>query len=389
MESKSAFPDDPASRALLDAVGDLAPRIAASAAAIERDRRLPEALVTAMVDAGLFRMTVPRSLGGGEVPLGTLSRVIEAVAKADASTAWCVSQNAGVCELAAFLPREGAREIFGPRTTAAGGHGPATAERVPGGYRLTGQWAYGSGVRHATWLRANCEFVDSSGPGVAGQGPEHGILFIPAAEATISDVWQVSGLRGTGSDTYAVKDLFVPAERAVRADSQEPGTLYVFGPNQVFSIGFASVALGVARASLDALIDLAATKTPRGITGFLRDQPMVQAEVARAEASLRSARAFLHQTVEEAWLCAAATRLLPLGQRAMIRLATTYAIQQAAGVADVAYHNAGGTAIFADAPFERRFRDMHAVTQQVQARSDHFEYVGQFLFGMRPESQWL
>lgn len=368
---------------------DLQPEIAAAADEIERTRRLPPRLVEALIEAGLFRLAVPRSLGGGEATLGTLSRLMEELAQADASTAWCISQNAGVCQLAPFLPEATARQIFGdPRLTTAGGYGPATATPVAGGYRLTGRWAFGSGLHHATWLRASCDLAgesESRGAATAQQTT----LFIPIGDAIVEDVWNVSGLRGTGSDTYFVADLFVPAERAILKTSREPGTLYVFGTNQVFSVGFASVALGLARASLDSLLELAVEKTPRGLSGRLRDQPAVQARIALAEAALRSSRAFLHEAIEGAWACAEATHALPLEHRAMLRLATTYAIQQAASVVDVAYTSAGGTAIFADAPFERRFRDMHAVTQQVQARSDHFEYVGQYLFGMQPENQWL
>jgi indole-3-acetate monooxygenase len=380
-----------AAETILERARALAPQIEASAAEIERERRLPAWLVDAMTGAGLFRMLVPRSLGGCELDLATFARVIEEVAKADGSTAWCLSQNAGVSLLAGSLPRQGAVEVFGDGTTrSAGGYGPATALRVEGGYRVSGDWSYASGIRHANWLRAGCRLVDEQGSASPVSTASDGfLLFFPAHEASIDDVWQVSGLRGTASDRYSVRDIFIPEHRAVLNQPLETGTLYAFGTTQAFSIGFASVALGLARAGLDALFDLAATKSPRGIRGLLREQPRVQGELALAEATLRSARLLLHQAIDDSWREVAQSGRLEMRHRIDIRLATTYAIQRAAEVVDVAYHHAGGSALFTANAFERRFRDVHAVTQQVQARPDHYEPVGQYLMGLDPDMQWL
>jgi alkylation response protein AidB-like acyl-CoA dehydrogenase len=378
-------------RTLLDATRELVPGIAAAADEIERERRLPASLVSSLAQAGLFRMVVPRSLGGLEVDLLTFSEVIEMVATADASVAWCLAQNAGISPWASQLPPDAAREIYQPESTFAGGYGPTTAVAVEGGYRLTGRWTYASGIHHSNWLRGTCELVDGEGRPVldAHGARQHLVLFFPTSEAEIIDVWQVSGLRGTGSDTYAVHDLFVPAERCADQPVKETGPLYVYGTNQVFSLGFASVALGLARATLDALLDLAGKKTPRGVSGLLRDQPRVQMPVALAEARLRSARAFLRDTVSASWDDVANSGRLSMDHRVNFRLATTFTIQECAGVVGSCYHLAGGTAIFTTAPFERRFRDVNAVTQQVQSRSDHFEVVGRYLMGLEPDWQWL
>jgi alkylation response protein AidB-like acyl-CoA dehydrogenase len=378
-------------RTLLDATRELVPAIASAADEIERERRLPASLVSSLVQAGLFRMVVPRSLGGLEVDFLTFSEVIEMVATADASVAWCLAQNGGISPWASQLLPEAAREIYGPESTFAGGYGPATAVAAEGGYRLTGRWTYASGIHHSNWLRGTCELVDGEGrPKLDAHGArQHLVLFFPTSEAEIIDVWQVSGLRGTGSDTYAVHDLFVPAERCADQPVKEPGPLYLFGTNQVFSLGFASVAMGLARATLDALLELAGKKTPRGVTGLLRDQPRVQMPVALAEARLRSTRALLRQTVTAALEDAGRTGRLSMDHRVNFRLATTFTIQECAGVVAACYHLAGGTAIFTTAPFERRFRDVNAVTQQVQSRSDHFEVVGRYLMGLEPDWQWL
>lgn len=377
---------------LLAAARSLAPRLEAAAAEIDRERRLPDRLVEEMIDAGLYRMLVPRSLGGFELDLPAFAEIIETVAKGDGSAAWCLSQNAGTCLQAVSLPRRGAEEVLGdPQAVLAGGYGPATARRVQGGYRLTGVWSYASGIRHATWLRGNCRLVDERGEAVrTAEGSAEGLmLFFPASEAKIEDVWYVSGLRGTGSERYSVDELFVPEHRAILKRPPEPGPLYCFGNNQVFSIGFASVAMGLARASLDSFFQLAMHKTPRGLRGLLRDQARVQGEIAFAEATFRSTRAYLRQTVSEVWQAVSTTGELTLSQRVDLRLATTYAIQRCAEVVDAVYHHAGGTAVYSDQPFERRFRDVHAVTQQVQARPDHYEPAGQFLMGLQPDMQWL
>jgi alkylation response protein AidB-like acyl-CoA dehydrogenase len=319
---------------------------------------------------------------------------LEELAKADASTAWCLSQNGGICRVAAFLPREGAEEVFGsPDMKVAWGNGPSSAVKVEGGYRLSGRWVFTSGIHHSTWL--GCQLtsvVNAEGQPLRlddNGNPRTGIFMFPASEAHIEDVWQVSGMRGTGSDTFSVEDVFVPDRRAALDEPLEPGPLYVFNTTNIFSVGFASISLGIARASLDAFIDLAVTKTPRGLSGPLRDQQTVQVHVAKCEATLRASRAFLHQTLEEVWQGVVATGQLSVQSRILVRLATTYAFHSAVQVVDAAYYLAGSTAILNSAPFERRLRDMHAATQHIQAREDHFEPVGQFFLGLEPSMVWL
>jgi len=218
-------------------------------------------------------------------------------------------------------------------------------------------------------------------------------LLFPAAEAEIVDVWHVSGLRGTASDAFAVTDLFVPQERAIlREDPAErhyPGRLYCFPLGSLYASGFAGVALGIARAALDALVELAIEKTPRGYKRPLRDAAVIQAQVGRAEGQLRSARAFLLGSLGDIWAAVGRSGELTLEQRVLIRLAATYAIHEAKEVVDTAHHAAGGTAIFNASAFDRRFRDMHAVTQQLQGRQAHFETVGQYVLGFSADTAFL
>ena len=376
----------------------LAPEIEASASLIEQERQLPPALVAKLVEAGLFRMLLPRSLDGGEVDPVTFVRAIEEVAKADASTAWCLCQASGCSMSAAYLPPRAAAEIFGSDRGAilAWGPGPdARAVAVDGGYVVTGNWSFASGCRHATWLGGYCPIYEPAGPPRRrGDGKtEARTMLFPARDATILDVWHVGGLRGTGSDSFRVSDLFVPHERSVLRDDpserQESGPLYCFPIGSLYASGFAGVALGIARRMLDALIDLARNKTPRGMSRALRHNAVIQSQVGQAEAQLSSSRVFLLESLREIWRAVGRAGEITLDQRMRIRLAATYAIHQARHVADTVHHAAGASAIFSSGAFDRRFRDMHAVTQQLQGRQTHFETVGQFLLGLEPDTKFL
>ena len=374
----------------------LAPRVAAAADEIERERRLPAPLLAALHDSAMFRMLLPRSLGGGELDPPTFVRVIETIAKADGSTAWCLCQNTVCSIVAAWLPSDSARQIFGdPRGVLAWGPGPARAVVTTGGYRVTGSWSFASGGRHATWLGAHCPVFEADGTQrleASGVPIELTVLF-PAAAAPMTDIWEVIGLRGTASDAYAATDLFVPEAftliRDVPEGRRETGPLYAMTTHLLFAGGFACVALGLARALLDALVTVALEKTPRGFRTKLRDSAPAQTEIAVAEARLRAARMYLLGTLDEVWDGVQRANRFSLDQRMAIRLAATHTIQEAVAVADTAYHAAGTTAIFDRNPFERRFRDIHALAQQVQARRSHYETVGRHLLGLDTDSQFL
>jgi alkylation response protein AidB-like acyl-CoA dehydrogenase len=321
---------------------------------------------------------------------------IEAIAKADASVAWCLGQGSGVSMAAAYLKPEVARDVFGDaRAVAASGSSNiiAKAVAVAGGYRVTGAWKYASGNRHAAWLGGHCIVHEADGtPRLDADGkPIDRTMLFPKASATTTDVWQVVGLKGTGSDDYAVSDLFVPLDyaftRESAADRREPGPLYRFSIFNMFGIGFAGVALGTARTALDAFIALAQEKTPFGGAKLLRDSAVIQSHVGLGETKLRAARAFLLQTISELWETASSDTTFTLDQRVMLRATTCYAINLAREVVDAVYHAAGATAIFESNPFERRFRDINTVTQQAQASLSNFEVMGQSLLGLQPNAR--
>jgi alkylation response protein AidB-like acyl-CoA dehydrogenase len=383
---------------ILERVQALLPEIAAYADETERERRIAAPLVAAMLEAGLFRMLLPRPFNGFETDPLTFITAIEEIAKADASTAWSLCQTAVCAMIAAYLPPETAMEVFGrdPKAVLAWGPGPTGRGVVaPGGYRVAGNFAFASGGRHATWLGAHVPVYEADGSPrrtSAGAPVVRTVLF-PASLAPMTDIWHVVGLRGTGSDAYAVNDLFVPETHAAGrddpADRRYPGPLYTLPSSSVYACGFASLALGVARALLDAFVALAMEKTPRGYKHTLRNSAVTQTEIAEAEARLRAARLYLRGTLGEVWQSVERTNALSTDQRMAMRLAASQTLKEAIGVGDFAYHAAGATAIFESHPFERRFRDLHAVAQQVQARRSHFETVGKYLLDVEYDMTFL
>jgi indole-3-acetate monooxygenase len=376
---------------------NFSPELAAAAAEIERERELPESVVAAMVERGLFRMLLPRSVGGAELLPAPYVRVVEEIAKGDASAAWCLNQGAGCSMTAAYLEPEAAREIFGgSRGILAWGPGPGKAQRVKGGYRVTATWSFASGSHNATWLGCHVPIFDETGTQLfhLDGSPVICTPLFPKSCAEMTDIWHVIGLRGTGSDKYSVTDLFVPETHVARRDladtRREQGLLYRFSSLQLYASGFAGVAMGIARSTLDAFVELAANKVPFRGKLTLRENNVVQSQVAQSEARLRSARVHLYQSLEEITGEVEQSGRLTLDQRMTIRLASTFAIHQSLSVVDTAYHAAGSTAIFEENPFERRFRDIHTVSQQLQGRQEHFETVGQYLLGLEPDTLgWL
>jgi alkylation response protein AidB-like acyl-CoA dehydrogenase len=290
-----------------------------------------------------------------------------------------------------------AQAIFGPpRGVLAWGSGPqGRAVPVDGGYRLTGSWSYASGIHEATWIGAHTFVVEADGtPRRHPDGaPVIRTLLFPAEQATITDAWDVMGLRGTGSDTYEVSDLFVPEEhtaaRDEAAERREHGPLYCFSSGNLYASGFACVSLGLARALLDAYLALAAEKTAHRAKKTLRESPVVQAQVALGDARLRAARSHLLATLAEIEASARTTGEVTLEQRVRIRQAASYASREGREVGTLVFHAAGAQAIFASGPWERRLRDLHTVSQQLQGRDDHFEAVGRFLLGLAPDSPFI
>jgi indole-3-acetate monooxygenase len=367
---------------LVERARALAPLITREANEIERTRRLTPAVTTALIENELYRALLPRSVGGHEAPLAVFMQMQEEIAKADASTAWCLGQCSVCAMVAAYLDHDAANEIFNnPPGILAWGAIAHEVRAVPGGYRASARWEFASGSRQASWLGAHVRIVEADGtPRRKADGsPEIRTILFPVTSATMYDVWDVIGLRGTGTDSYSVEDLFIPEKFAALRDDpsalREQGPIYKITTHMVFAMGFAATSLGVARAMLDSAVDLSRKKTPQGLSA-MRENSAVQGLIGRTEAGLRAARAYLYSTAAEVWHDLEGGAQMSEAHRIAMRIAATWTIHQSTSAVDTAYHMAGATAVFAANPFERRFRDMHAIAQQIQARDTHYEDAG-------------
>jgi alkylation response protein AidB-like acyl-CoA dehydrogenase len=376
---------------------ELKPILAAGSDEAERLREVTPKVVAAMKERGIFRMLLPRSLGGAELDPLTYTAVLYELAQGDGSTAWCLGQNSGCSMIAPYLPEDSAREVFGgiDGILAWGPDLPGAGKGTPveGGYRITGQWSFATGSRHATWLGCHVPIFDKSGERMqAPDGrPLTRTMVFPKSQARIIDNWQVLGLRGTGSDSYALNDHFVPQEFSAGRDSEaelrEPGPLYKFTSGMIYAMSFSHVSMGIARGALDAFLEIARDKVPRGAKGTLRENNVIQSQVSQCEARLRSSRAYLRGVIADMWDEAQTHNRISIDHHPHLRLASTWAIQQAREIVATVYHAAGASAIFESNPLERRMRDIHAGTQQGQGRPMHFETVGQIFLGLPPEGR--
>ncbi len=375
---------------------DLGPAIEQATREVDAQRELPASMLAAMHDNELFRLTLPHCLGGAAISPAVLAQVTQTIAMADASAAWCLGQGSGCAMSAAFMDEAYARQVFGPRNAVlawgAGAVGKAVA--TDGGYRISGRWGFASGGKHATWLGAHCKVFEADGsPRIRADGKhvERTALF-PREQITSFDDWYVMGLRGTRSEGYRIDDKFVDNGFTLDRDTPEElrlsDTLYKFSTTMVYAGCFSGVALGIARAMLDELLKLALHKTPRGTTP-MRDSQVIQVRLAEMEAKWSAASAFQQQALSDAWQQMDAAQELDMATRVRVRLATTHAINEATDISAQVYRLAGATAIFDSQPFEQRFRDAHAVSQQVQGRFTNYETVGKVMLGLEVNTLFL
>jgi indole-3-acetate monooxygenase len=373
----------------VEAAQNLAPRVREVRRQIEQERTLPASLVDAMTEAGFFRLWLCRAFGGPELTFAELLPVIEELSRADGSVGWCTMIAATWGRLSGNVAEDVGREIFAANGRLAGSVNPAgKAVVVPGGFRVSGRWSYGSFIQHSHWTVGNSIVHDGDTPRRDDNGaPDIRFMIFPTSEVHIIDNWYVSGLRGTGSSDFQISDLFVPEEHSLSAFAAkplQPGTLFRTPLITTFAATLPCVSIGIARAAIDAFIELAEGKTPVGSAARLRDKPMAHVDLGRAEAQLRSGRAFLLEALEEIWEEAAAERAPTLRQRAIARLAAAKAAEASAQAVDLLYNAAGGTALFESNPLERCFRDVHATTQHIGTQATNFEIAGRVLLGLDP-----
>ncbi|MCH9672702.1 MAG: hypothetical protein K0U93_14790 [Gammaproteobacteria bacterium] len=384
--SVAARSDRPSARA--HALGAV---ISTHAEQIERTQRFPDAVLRPLHQSRLLRMLLPRSVGGDEVQASEYLHAIEALALYDGSIAWNAFVANSAALIAPHLPLDTAKTIFSdPETVVSWGPpNECRAFAVAGGYRITGHWPFASGCRQANWMGAHCHVVEPDGSlRLNGSAtPLIRTLLFPAEQATLYDDWQPSGLRGTSSNSYSVEDVFVSeAFSGTREDPEgrrDPGPLYAFTQQGLYAVGVAGVAIGLAQGMMNEFAKLAQTKTPRGLER-LADSVMVQDSFAHSTAQLSAARAWLCHVLDEVSAKAPREGAIDVESRAQVRLACSHAIENAVEIGNSVHHSAGVSALFPDSPFERRFRDLHTVSQQIQSRRSHFANIGSILLGHRP-----
>jgi indole-3-acetate monooxygenase len=374
---------------LVNAARDLAPDILAMRDAIESGRQLPEALVDKMRAAGFFELWLPEAFGGPALHPVDFLAVIEELSAADGSAGWCAMIGASFSLLAGSLDETAAREIFANRSIGAGQVAAVgKAVIVDGGYRVTGRWSYGSGIAHSQWVAGGCVVHDGAGPRrLPDGGLEARFVFVPKSDVEVIDTWRVGGLRGTGSNDYAIDDVFVPTNRtmpAFEAQGVQPGTLYRMPVASLFPWALAAVTLGVARAAIDAFVELAAMKTPTGSQTMLRDKPVAQFAVGRADAMLRAARAGFIDAIEMQWQEVAAGQTPSLAGRAVVRSATAFAGEACLRAIELVYNAAGGSAIMESGRLDRCFRDVRVAVQHLGMSTNTYEPAGRVLLGLEP-----
>lgn len=374
----------------------LGPAVEAAADEIEDSQTIPEPLLSQLHEARLARMLLPLSVGGIQVEPWTYLHAVEEISRHDASVGWNLFVANSSALIAPFIPLDTAQAIYAdPRSIISWGPpNQCKARAVPGGYRVTGEWDFASGSRQANWMGAHCQVIEPDGSLRLNRfgRPTVRTLLFPKEQSEPIRNWNTIGMRGTASEGYRVADLFVPESHSgTREDPalrRDTGPLYAFTMPGLYAVGVSAVGFGIARAMLDAFISLAKAKSPRG-RQRLADSPIVQSDVARREASLGSARAWLVEILRHVWANAADVAPIGLAARAQVRLGCAHAIHAAVEIADYVYKAAGTSAIFLGTPFERRFRDIHTLSQQIQSREAHFEAVGRVMFCGDPEDVFL
>jgi alkylation response protein AidB-like acyl-CoA dehydrogenase len=369
--------------ALLTAAATLADRFAPLAGDFDHARKLDQDASDAMAEAGFYRLFVPTHLGGLEASPVISAQVFERLAQGNAACGWVAFIAATSGSTLASIPEESAKQIFAhPNIMVAGVFAPSGKARVgENGVTVNGRWQWGSGTQNADWVLGGCMVDDG------GEQPTQHMVLMPSSAISFLDTWHVSGLQGTGSTDYQVTDLQGSVGHIVGYDKNRPPKrpLYQFPQFTLLAIGIGAVALGIGRAAIDELVNLAQSKKRINSKATLADRAHSHLEVARAEATLRSARAFYYQSIECAWNTAVSGEKVSVDQRRDIRLATTHAVEASIKTVDAMYTLGGGAAVYQDSPLQRHFRDVHMASQHIMVAPSTLETVGRLYLGQEAQ----
>jgi indole-3-acetate monooxygenase len=392
------LPSDIDAQPVVEAAMALRPELRRYHEQIEREQRLHPDLVRQLHAAGFYRMVLPRSLGGLQLDPLTYLRVVELLAEGAGSVGWNVCNNSIAQLVSLGLPDEGVHEIYPPghATVIAGTavQGGGQAVPVPGGYRISGRWTFGTGCQEATWMLGSFQILDDGQPrrNPDGNAAYWRALFPRAEVEVVPGSWEVAGLRGTGSFDWTVTDAFLPAQRTmvhagVPLDNQWsrwPGLTYALPSVCWVGPHHSAVITGIARAGIDALIELAADKTPRGRTFRLNDSPQVQEAVGRADAMLNAGRIYRTAMITEIWNTIADGKECTLEQRSRCRLAPVYAAECARNAMDLMYRYGGSTSFKTESRLAECWRDLHVVGQTVTIGPEWYPIGGRVFLDMDP-----
>lgn len=359
-------------------------RVQKAADTIEQDRRIPPDLADELKEACGFTLLLPASLGGPQMALPEYIRLIQHMAGADGSTAWAMNQGSVLSTFSHQLPQALAESIWTrPSVTLANGP-PVGSRAVPvaGGYTISGRWVFSSGITHADWLVAACT--------TERDGQRRGILaFVPKDQVSIDETWDVAGLVGTASYTFETSELFVAADYCL-SPHVVPNTpiLYRFPTNLLFACGFASVALGVSGAAMAFAIDRSASKMKRFQNNTLSEDPVVQSEIGQCVAEWQAIEAMLHGAVDDVWASMSKDAdidgdpQLSEEQRFRLRIAATHTIARARDITDRLYNLCSTDSIYRSNDIQRRFQDIHVISQHLQGRPENYQTMAQYLMGL-------
>jgi len=398
LAADTRLPADLDAQPAVRAAVELMPVIRSYRDEIDREQRLPKALVERCHAAGFYRLVRPRVLGGLQVDPLTYLRVVELLAEAAGSVGWNLCNN-NIAQLVTLgLPDEGIQEIYGHggdvaiAGTAVQGGGRAVP--VDGGYRVTGRWPFGTGCQESAWMLGSFQILDGDQPRRSPDGASvywRGVFQRSEAQI-VEGSWDVAGLRATGSFDWTVDDVFLPERRTmvhagVPLDNQWshwPGISYALPAQAWVGPHHSAVITGIARAGIDALIELAAEKTPRGRTGRLCENPQVQDAVGRADAILNAGRAYRTATITEIWNTVAAGGETTLEQRTRCRLAAVHAADCAREAMDLMYRQGGSTSYRRDSRLAECWRDLQVVGQAVTVAPEWYPIGGRVFLKMDP-----
>ena len=402
LAEETRLPVDIDAQPMVRAAVELQPMLREYRDELEREQRIPPAVFARLREAGFYKMVIPRSLGGLQLDTLTFLRAVEKLAEGAGSVGWNLG-NGGVGQLVTLgLPEDGVEEIYGKRadTIIAGTAVPGGGQAAPvkGGYRVTGRWQFGTGSQEASWMLGSFQVIGDDGqPRRHPDGSAYWRgVFARSEVEIVPGSWDVAGLRGTGSFDWTVKDVFLPERRTMpqigipleNQWARWPGIVYQLPVQCWVGPHHSAVISGIARAGLDALIDLAGGKIPRGRTGArLCESPQVQEAVGRADAILNAGRTYRSAQIAELWGTVAAGGETTLEQRARCRLASTYAADCAREAMDLVYRHGGSTSFKRGSRLAECWRDLHTVGQTVTLAPEWYPIGGRVFLGMDPGSR--